>query len=132
MNKRKPDYTISGRLAQPISIEYKNDDLVIKGARGKYKIEIEGKKKSESISGYYYLFVNQTVLGTASGEAFVRDAVKLVARQSSRPVSLYVRPANNGKHMALTWTKAKKKGTCYVWAKAHNGLNSKKIKVVVK
>lgn len=28
--------------------------------------------------------------------------------------------------------KAKKKGTCYVWAKAHNGKNSKKIKVVVR
>ena len=26
----------------------------------------------------------------------------------------------------------KNKGTCYVWAKAYNGLNSKKIKVVVK
>ena len=28
--------------------------------------------------------------------------------------------------------KGVKKGTCYVWAKAHNGKNSKKIKVVVK
>jgi hypothetical protein len=28
--------------------------------------------------------------------------------------------------------KLRKKGTCYVWAKAHNGVNSKRVKVVVR
>ncbi|SKA67581.1 Ig-like domain (group 2) [Eubacterium uniforme] len=28
--------------------------------------------------------------------------------------------------------KALKKGKCYIWAKAHNGINSKKIKVIIK
>jgi hypothetical protein len=28
--------------------------------------------------------------------------------------------------------KFKKKGTCYIWAKAHNGKDSKKIKIVVR
>lgn len=75
------------------------------------------------------MFEDKAVLGTDSGKAFVSNAVRLVTRRSNRPVSLYVRPANNGKHMALTWSKVKKAKSYVVYRYDHKNKNYRRVAV---
>ena len=82
--------------------------------------------------------LNQRIMAVMMSLALICSlAVTDVHAASSNKITLkkIVAPTNIdlGKSFSVKGKiKAKKKGSCYVWAKAHNGKNSSRIKIVVK
>ena len=73
--------------------------------------------------------------GKAGKKAVLKAFVK--SEKGKRVLSKNIRWYSSNRKIAKIGKKTgkvsfKKKGKCYIWAKAHNGMNSKKVKVVVK
>ena len=67
----------------------------------------------------------------------IRLKAKVTSKSTKPLLSKYIRWYTSNKKIATVnktkgTVKLKKKGKCYIWAKAHNGMNSNKVKVTVR
>ena len=91
--------------------------------------------KSATLGNAIKVTTNKTKVTGKVGKTKKLKA-KITADQTPK-LSTYIRWFSSNKKIAnvnrITGkVKFRKKGKCYIWAKAHNGKNSKKIKVIVK
>jgi hypothetical protein len=151
-NKAKKKYvkvaTLKGRSKYAWS-----DKKVESGKTYKYKVQpykiANGKKKKMKRSFWGSAIVasdnysNALKVEITPSQTIKKKAgktVKLNAKVYGEPdkklINSKVRWYSNNKKVATVGKSGKvkfnKKGVCYIWAKAHNGKNSKKIKVIVR
>jgi len=105
MNANDIWYTLDGFLSEKTVLEDKDDSLLTSGICGKTDVSICDMEKA--------IYSSKMILS------------KKIRWYCSNKRVLKI---NNKKGKM----KALKKGKCYIWAKAHNGINSKKIKVIIK
>lgn len=110
LKNNKLSVDISGTTSGNVILKDEKNGAVLSGASGKISAVLDDYKdtKTSIAKGRIYLFGGDTVLTKTGTVLRSSSGVKLNDKKKSKPVLLYLRPANNGRNMFLTWTKVKK------------------------
>ena len=103
-------FRVSGMTEGSISYKYGKDNAVIKGAKGKTNIMVTDKKTKDGPDDIFcYLYGEEIKVTLKNKNISVKPAAAVIPQKKKKGVySLYLRPANSGKNMFLSWSKVRK------------------------
>ena len=102
-------YRIGGDNIGSVKIEKEKKGVVLKGVKGIATISTHYKDAEFNISdGAYYMFGNAVKINVKNGKMIVNYALLIPERKTKCVTCLYLRSANEGKNMFLTWNKVQK------------------------
>jgi len=130
LGKKKIYYYISGANIGKIKAEAKNGGINTYGVKGKTVVSAEYEGAYDSIDfGNYYFFGSRNRICVRKGKMIVTSAPRIPERETKRVTSLYLRPANDGKNMFLTWNKVKKAKSYIVYKYDYTKRQHKRVAV---
>lgn len=111
MPKQKVFCNISGTMIGKVSVSDSAKGIIFVGPKGIVDVSLSNKKDDTvygDIENYFYSFGGETIIKMKNKHPVVKKGIMLNKRKTKRVTCLYLRPANNGKNMFLTWNKVKR------------------------
>lgn len=107
MPKQKSRYIMQGTMIGSVGFKDTQGGVVVDGAKGKVRIIITDLKKKTLADDSIYLFGEKTLLHLKDKKVKSSSGAVVPNKSSKNITGLYLRPANKGKNMFLTWNKVK-------------------------
>lgn len=99
---------ITGISKNDVSVVSTGQWIDLRGALGKIEVELLKKNKNEVVNkGIYYIYNNEVKVKINGNRIDITPSIRIPSKRAFPVTNLYLRPANNGKNMFLTWNKVK-------------------------